>query len=105
MFIRKRQSSRRPSYQIIQTYREDGKVKQRVIANLRNDSTLQEAIDTAQAKVTQFEQALIRIQQRKDTNQRSRSNSETTYRYFMNKYEYWQKQLDTLCSVKEIPSA
>jgi len=47
MFIRKRQSSKRPSYQIIQTYREDGKVKQRVVANLRNDPTLEDAIDTA----------------------------------------------------------
>jgi hypothetical protein len=46
-FIRKRISpSRRktPSYQIIETYREDGKVKQRVLANLGPNPTPEEAL-------------------------------------------------------------
>jgi len=46
-FIRKRISpSRRqtPSYQVIETYREDGKVKQRVLANLGRNSTPEKAL-------------------------------------------------------------
>jgi hypothetical protein len=46
-FIRKRISpSRRktPSYQLIETYREDGKVKQRVLANLGRHSTPERAM-------------------------------------------------------------
>jgi hypothetical protein len=46
-FIRKRISpSRRqtPSYQVIETYREDGKVKQRVLANLGRNPTPEKAL-------------------------------------------------------------
>jgi hypothetical protein len=46
-FIRKRISpSRRqtPSYQVIETYREDGKVKQRVLANLGCNPTPEKAL-------------------------------------------------------------
>ena len=34
MFIRKRQGGKNPSCQLIETFRENGKVKQRVVANL-----------------------------------------------------------------------
>jgi hypothetical protein len=45
MFIRKRQSSQHnASYQVIETYREGGKVKQRVLANLGPWPTLEEAV-------------------------------------------------------------
>ncbi len=47
-FIRKRISPtgrRTPSYQVIETYREGGKVKQRVLANLGRFSTVEEALE------------------------------------------------------------
>ena len=44
MFIRMRQSTKHPSYQIIETYREGGKVKQRVIYNLGHHPTIEEAL-------------------------------------------------------------
>jgi len=46
-FIRKRISpslKRTPSYQVIETYREDGKVKQRVLANLGCNPTPEKAL-------------------------------------------------------------
>jgi hypothetical protein len=43
MFIRTRRSNRQLSRQVIETYREDGKVKQRVLANLGPRDTIEEA--------------------------------------------------------------
>ena len=41
MFIRKRNGGRSPSCQLIETFREGGKVKQRIIANLgRHDNLI-----------------------------------------------------------------
>lgn len=46
MFIRKRKASRSAgSNQVIQTYRERGKVRQRVIYNLGRHSTIEAALD------------------------------------------------------------
>ncbi len=50
-FIRKRISPtgrRTPSYQVIETYREGGKVNQRVLANLGRFSTVEEALEDTQ---------------------------------------------------------
>jgi hypothetical protein len=50
-FIRRRRSSNHRDYgelyshQLIETYRQDGKVKQRVIANLRRCETVEEALE------------------------------------------------------------
>jgi len=67
-FIRRRISpSRRktPSYQIIETYREDGKVKQRVLANLGSKPTpelalreFQREADVIRARIRKYETAV-----------------------------------------------
>jgi hypothetical protein len=44
MFIRRRRSTKHVSHQIIETYREGGKVKQRVIYNLGRHPTIEEAL-------------------------------------------------------------
>jgi hypothetical protein len=44
MFIRKRQGRTRPSYQLLESYREDGKIKQRVVYSLRGHATVKEAL-------------------------------------------------------------
>jgi hypothetical protein len=44
MFIRKRQATKSPSYQVIETYREGGKVRQRVIYNLGHHATIEAAL-------------------------------------------------------------
>jgi hypothetical protein len=47
MFIRKRRSSAQAdSYQVIETYRENGGVRQRVLANLGPHPTIEEALAT-----------------------------------------------------------
>ena len=46
-FIRCRQSNRAKSYQFVETYREDGKVKQRVLANLGPHPTVELALENA----------------------------------------------------------
>ncbi len=62
-FIRKRISPtgrRTPSYQVIETYREGGKVKQRVLANLGRFSTVEEALEDTRWYLEQVESALSR---------------------------------------------
>ena len=60
-FIRKRISPTRrqtPSYQLIETYRESGKVRQRVLANLGRHPTVDEALDAARGHVGMDEEFL-----------------------------------------------
>ena len=54
-FIRCRQSSREKSYQVVETYREEGKVKQRVLANLGPYPTVGLAIENARRRVARDE--------------------------------------------------
>ena len=54
-FIRCRQSSRAKSYQFVETYREDGKVKQRVLANLGPYPTVELALENARRCVARAE--------------------------------------------------
>jgi hypothetical protein len=60
MFIRKRLSTKHASYQIIQTYREGGKVKQRVIYNLGRHPTVDDALKTKYSQLKALEE-IIRI--------------------------------------------
>ncbi len=66
-FIRERSSptSRRtPSYQVIETYREGGKVKQRVLANLGRFPTVGKALDHCRESLASSERGLARQEQR-----------------------------------------
>ena len=66
-FIRERSSptSRRtPSYQVIETYRESGKVKQRVLANLGRFPTVGKALDHCRESLASAERGLARQEQR-----------------------------------------
>ena len=66
-FIRKRISPtgrRTPSYQLIETYREGGKVKQRVLANLGWFSTVEKALDHCRNSLADAERGLARREQR-----------------------------------------
>ena len=66
-FIRKRISPtgrRTPSYQVIETYREGGKVKQRVLANLGRFPTVEEALDHCRNSLADAERGLARREQR-----------------------------------------
>ena len=66
-FIRKRTSPtgrRTPSYQLIETYREDGKVKQRVLVNLGWFPTVEEALDDCRNSLADAERGLARREQR-----------------------------------------
>lgn len=54
-FIRCRQSNRAKSYQFVETYREDGKVKQRVLANLGPYPTVELALENARRCVARAE--------------------------------------------------
>ena len=65
-FIRKRISPtgrRTPSYQVIETYREGGKVKQRVLANLGWFPTVEEASDHCRNSLADTEHGLARLEQ------------------------------------------
>lgn len=56
MFIRKRRSSARAdSYQVVETYRENGRVRQRVLANLGPHSTIEEALAAFRGEAAQYE--------------------------------------------------
>jgi hypothetical protein len=89
-FIRKRisQTKRRtPSYQLIETYREGGKVKQRIIENLGPYPTIAEAIRGEQEMVKFWEEvyrehpisaANETLQKRKDKIQRLKSLAAST---------------------------
>ena len=54
-FIRCRQSSRAKSYQVVETYREDRKVKQRVLANLGPYPTVELALENMRRRVARAE--------------------------------------------------
>ncbi len=54
-FIRCRQSSQAKSYQVVETYRDDGKVKQRVLANLGRSPTVELALENARRCVARAE--------------------------------------------------
>jgi hypothetical protein len=54
MFIRKRKTTHGYSYQVIETYREAGKVKQRIIGNLYGFDSLYKAIDYYEKIEKQF---------------------------------------------------
>lgn len=43
-FIRKKQTKVRTCYQVVRTYRQDGKVRQQVLASLSHNPTISEAI-------------------------------------------------------------
>jgi hypothetical protein len=65
MFIRKRISKNKyskegfsESYQLIETYREEGKVKQRVICNLGRDATPEAALERARYWLKWYEDGL-----------------------------------------------
>jgi hypothetical protein len=65
MFIRKRISKNKyrkegfsESYQMIETYREGGKVKQRVICNLGRDATPEAALERARYWLKWYEEGL-----------------------------------------------
>jgi hypothetical protein len=56
MFIRKRHSSiRTASYQVIETYRENGRVRQRLLANLGPHPTIEEALTAFRQQAAQLE--------------------------------------------------
>jgi hypothetical protein len=56
MFIRKRRSSARAdSYQMVETYRENGRVRQRVLANLGPHSTIEGALAAFTREAAQYE--------------------------------------------------
>ncbi len=54
-FIRCRQSSRAKSYQLVETYRKDGKVEQRVLANLGRFPTIELALENVRGRVASAE--------------------------------------------------
>ena len=54
-FIRCRQSSREKSHQLVETYREVGKVKQRVLANLGPYPTVELALENSRRRVARAE--------------------------------------------------
>ena len=69
MFIRKRISKNKrgftESYQLIETYREEGKVKQRIVCNLGRDATPEAALETAHQWMSKYEEWLSRREQRR----------------------------------------
>src|SRR4051794_24808917 len=58
MFIRKRQSMRSASYQVIETFRENGKVRQRVLANLGRYPTVEEAIHPIRLNLAKLKRSI-----------------------------------------------
>jgi hypothetical protein len=65
-FIRKRHSSNHRlygdiySYQLIETYRENGKVKQRVICNLHGCETVEQALEIAKEHLEDYRKTVAR---------------------------------------------
>ena len=80
-FIRHRRTARGSSHQLMETYREGGKVKQRVLANLGRHPTLEEALLNARERVVELERRLVGIEQRRHPRGGSRY------------YKSWQKQI------------
>lgn len=64
---------RRKSYQLVETFRENGKVKQRVVANLAHCATVEEAIPVCERYVES-------LQKRLDTWQADLANAEASER-------------------------
>ena len=59
-FVRKRGDS----HQLIETYRDGGKVKQRVVANLGHSTTPEEALRHDRVELTRWERILARVEAR-----------------------------------------
>jgi hypothetical protein len=70
MWIRKRRSLTRRGvrerHQVIETYREDGKVRQKAICSLGRDSTPQEALARARSLLRVYSQGRIRSPRSKE---------------------------------------
>jgi hypothetical protein len=65
LFIRKRSSSKNRqtfSYQVIETYRAHGRMKQRVVANLGQYPTVEAALEAERANFAQIKQQIERSQ-------------------------------------------
>ena len=83
-FIRKRISPSRkqtPSYQVIETYREGGKVKQRVLANLGCNPTPQEALSEFRKELRITREVMEDLQLKRGTLGRS----------FKRNFEKWSR--------------
>lgn len=94
MFIRKREristtGKINTTYQLLETYREAGKVKQRVICNLMGHATPEEALEYAKTKVEMLKNSRIRMQEEK-----GKCSFPQCYRY-----SYWEKRLNELNNV------
>lgn len=66
MFIRKREGKYQNTYQIIETYREDGKVKQRVIFNLRGWESINKMLERWQELIIIYEDFKTQFEGDKD---------------------------------------
>jgi hypothetical protein len=81
-FIRKRISpSRRqtPSYQVIETYREDGKVKQRVLANLGCNPTPEEALSEFRKELMVTREVVEELERKCATKLKSSANVDRNF--------------------------